>query len=94
MDTAQMELTVKKMMRFDNDGAVKALCDVAVGELFLIRGLRIVDGKNGVFVSMPRHQGKNGKWYDLVTPLSKDVKAALEQTLIEAYDKGEPSVEG
>ncbi len=85
METGEFE--VKRIMRFENAGSVKALCDVSVGEQFLIRGLRIVDGKNGVFVSMPRQQGKNGKWYDLVSPLSKDVKSSLERTLLEAYEK-------
>ena len=81
------EIAVKRIIRFDNAGSIKALCDVAVGEQFLIRGLRIVDGKNGTFVSMPRQQGKNGKWHDLVSPLSKETKASLERALFEAYEK-------
>ena len=93
MQTLYPELTVKRMLRFDTDGAIKAVCDVAVGELFLIRGLRIVDGRNGVFVSMPRQQAKNGRWFDLVSPLSKEIKATLEQTLIAAYERGSATPE-
>jgi stage V sporulation protein G len=85
META--EIAVKRLVRFDGAGSVKALCDVEVRDQFLIRGLRIVDGKNGTFVSMPRQQGKNGKWFDMVSPLSKEVKTALESALLEAYEK-------
>jgi len=76
-------------MRFEGEGNVKAYCDLAVGNLFLIRGLRIVEGKNGMFVSMPRQQGKDQKWYDQVSPLSKEVKKAVEETVLGAYEKNE-----
>ena len=55
---------VKRLVRFEGEGTVKAYCDLAIGSLFLIRGLRIVQGKNGMFVSMPRQQGKDQKWYE------------------------------
>ena len=36
MSTAVIELEVKRLVRFDGDGALKAYCDLAVGEAFLI----------------------------------------------------------
>jgi stage V sporulation protein G len=86
METAT-EIEVKRIVRFDNGGSIKAMCDVVVCDQFLIHGVRIVEGKNGTFVSMPRQQGKNSKWYDVVTPLSKEVKASLERIMLEAYAK-------
>ena len=83
---ADLDLAVKRVLRFDS-GNVKALCDVTVGEQFLIRGLRVVEGKNGVFVSMPRQQKKDGKWFDLVEPLNKDVKRSIQETVMAAYEK-------
>ena len=86
-EAGTMDVTVKRMVRFEGDGTLKAFCDIAVGEQFLIKGLRVVDGRNGVFVSMPRQQGKNGKWFDSVSAISKEAKKVLDQVVLEAYEQ-------
>ena len=82
---AQVDIAVKRINRFDGEGTGKAFCDVVVAESFLIKGLKVVEGKNGLFVSMPRQQGKDGKWYDTVLPLTKEAKEQLSQVVLEAY---------
>ena len=78
-------LSVKRLVRFDGEGALKAFCDLAVGEALLVKGLRVVEGKNGLFVSMPRQQGKDAKWYDSVVALSKEAKEEIGRVVLEAY---------
>ena len=85
MDTAAIELSVKRMMKFDGDGTLKAFCDLAIGETFLVRGVRVVEGKKGLFVSMPREQGKDTKWYDIVRAMTKEAKAEVSRVVLEAY---------
>lgn len=81
------ELEVKRIVKFGGEGSLKAFCDLAVGDLFLIKGLRVVDGKNGLFVSMPRQQGKNGKWFDSVAAITKEAKKGVDQVVLEAYQE-------
>ena len=90
MERLATELAVKRLVKFDGEGSLKAYVDLAVGESFLIRGLRVVKGKNGVFVSMPRQQGKNGKWFDSVMAMTPETKKEVEQVVLEAYEQ-EPS---
>ena len=79
--------TVKRMTKLNGDSAVKAFCDVAVCDSFLIKSLKVVDGKKGLFVSMPREQGKNGQWYDTVAPMTKEAKAHLAEVVLEAFNQ-------
>ena len=85
MEALATELAVKRLVKFDGEGSLKAYVDLAVGESFLIRGLRVVKGKNGIFVSMPRQQGKNGKWFDSVMTMTPETKKEVEQVVLEAY---------
>lgn len=87
MEDAAIDLRVKRLLTFNGEGTLRAFCDLAVGDYFLIKGLRLVDGKNGLFVSMPRHQGKDGRWYDGVVPLTREVKAAVERVVLTAYQQ-------
>jgi DNA-binding cell septation regulator SpoVG len=34
---------------------------------------------------MPRESGKDGKWYNVVVPLKRDVKDYIERIVLEAY---------
>jgi len=89
MNSVGIELSVKRMVRFDGEGSLKAFCDLAIGEMFLIKGLRVIKGKKGLFVSMPRQQGKDAKWYDTVAMLTKEVGAEVTRVVLEAYQQEE-----
>jgi stage V sporulation protein G len=85
VDTAG--LSVKRLVRFDGEGSLKAFCDIAIGEALLVKGLRVVDGKNGLFVSMPRQQTKAGRWFDTVSALTKEMKEEIGRVVLEAYQQ-------
>ena len=84
-----LDFKVTRMHKFNGDGATKAICDVAIADEFLVKGFRIVEGKNGLFVGTPREKGKDGKWYSSVFPLTDEAKEALSQALLAAYEDSE-----
>ncbi len=90
MENRNMHLSVKRLITFDNEGTLKAYCDLIIGELFLVKGIRVVKGRNGLFVSMPRQQGKDSKWYDSVVALTDEVKDTVSQVVLEAYEQRSP----
>ena len=85
MEHVATQLSVKRLVKFDGEGSLKAYCDLAIGDLFLIKGLRVVDGKNGLFVSMPHQQSKGGKWFDSVQTLTKETKMEVERLVLAVY---------
>jgi stage V sporulation protein G len=93
MDSLTADLIVKRLVKFDGESSVKAYCDIAIGNWFLIKGLRVVEGKNGLFVSMPRQQGKDSKWYDSVVALTRETKGEVGRVVLEAYQQEATSSE-
>ena len=85
MKRASTDLSVTRMTKLDGSGAVKAFCDVAVGNALLLRSFKVVEGKQGLFVSMPRELGKNGFWFDIVVALTQHAKEDLRRVILEAY---------
>lgn len=82
------ELTVKRINKLGSTGTLKAFCDLEVAESFLIMGIRVVEGKKGLFVGMPRQQGKDGNWYDTVLPMSREVRQRVSEAVLQAYRSG------
>jgi stage V sporulation protein G len=64
MATETIEIKVLKIHRINGSNRIKAFVDISINDVLLIKSLRVVEGKNGLFVSMPVEQGKNEKWYE------------------------------
>jgi len=88
-----MKIEVQRMYRFETDRPLKAFVDIVVNDALLIKGVRIMDGRNGLFVSMPREQAKDQKWYDTVRCLTQEVREQITQTVMACYTDKEDSLE-
>jgi len=83
----ELSLKVTRLHRIDGESSLKAFVDVALNESLLLKGLRIVQGKNGLFVSMPREKGKDQRWYETVHPLSREIKLKISSIILSAYNQ-------
>lgn len=80
------ELKVVRLHRFDGNSKTKAFVDVAVGD-FVVKGLRVVQGKEGIFLSMPQEKSKDGKWYDTFYPATEEARKELSSIILAAYEE-------
>ncbi len=55
-------------------------------EAFVVRGMKIIQGNNGFFVSMPSRKRPDGTYQDIAHPVSKDMRQTIEMKVLEAYE--------
>lgn len=79
-------IQVSRIYKVEGDSTLKAFVDISLAGI-VIKGLRIVNGKNGLFLGMPRHQGKDGKWYPTVYPATKEIQQELTDLVMQAYQE-------
>lgn len=84
----ELEFKVARLHKFDGSSAIKAICDIAISDQLVVKGFKIIEGKNGLFMSVPQEKGKNGKWYDSVFPLTPEVRETISKTVLSAYEAG------
>lgn len=78
-------IEVARLYRMDNGSSLKAFADVIIGEV-LVKGVRVVEGDRGLFVTMPKSQSKDGKWYPTVALVDKSMQGELQGIVLEAYN--------
>lgn len=88
-----MKFTVEKMFRLPEAGSLLAFADVACDDALVIRGVRVLKGTKGMFVSLPQEQGKDNKWYDQVVCKRADVYEALAREVLTYYRLGDTKAE-
>ena len=83
--TNPIEIQVQRMYRFETDRPLKAFCDIVVNDALLIKGVRVMEGQKGLFVSMPREQARDEKWYDTIRCLTQELRDQITDVCLKAY---------
>jgi len=65
------------------NGPVLADASVNLNGCFAIRGIKVVNGSNGPFVSMPGYKAKDG-YKDICFPCTKEFHQQFQQAVLDA----------
>lgn len=80
-----------KIDRLVNVGNVKAIASVSLDGMFVVKNLKVMDGKKGLFVSMPQETftGKDGqkKYSNTFFALTNSAKLELQQSVLDTYQQ-------
>lgn len=69
-------------------GHMKGLATVVLNEQLHIRGLRIMDGENGLFVGYPVDPFFKGDYFrHLVQPMTQALREHIENCVLEKYQQ-------
>ncbi len=79
-----MEITdVRIFLR--NEPKLKAYVSITFDGCFVVHNMRVIDGKNGLFVAMPSKKRKDGKHQDLAHPITAEMRKKIEDLVISKY---------
>ncbi|MGD9910724.1 MAG: SpoVG family protein, partial [Candidatus Izemoplasmatales bacterium] len=52
---------------------------------FVVHELRIIEGKNGLFVAMPSRKMPNGEFKDVAHPINTETRSEIEKAVLDAF---------
>jgi hypothetical protein cdivTM_09361 len=71
----------------ENIERLKAYADITFDESFVVHGLKIIDGQNGLFVAMPSRRMPNGEFKDIVHPIKPELRAEITKVILEKFEQ-------
>ncbi len=66
---------------------LKAYVSIVLDECFLVSDLKVIQGPNGLFISMPSKRKKNGEFKDIAHPLNRETRELMERRILAEYEK-------
>jgi len=81
-----VEITEIRVTLRDED-KLRGFANVTFDNAFVIRGMKIIQGNNGYFVSMPSRKRPDGTHQDIAHPVNREMRNAIEKAVLEAYEK-------
>ena len=77
------EVRVKKI----NKGELLAAASICIDDCFIINEIKLLNGKNGRYISMPKRKIKNReRQSDYSYPINDETRVQLLETISEQYD--------
>jgi stage V sporulation protein G len=67
------------------DEKVQAFVSIVFDRCFMINDIKIIRGKDGLFVSMPSRKRKNGDFKDVAHPLNSETRRWVEERILGSY---------
>lgn len=92
-----MEITEVKVFPIQEE-KLKAFVSIVFDQCFMINDIKIIQGRDGLFISMPSRKKKNGEFKDVAHPLNNETRRMIEEKVLVEYDsalreRGEPPAE-
>lgn len=81
-----MDITEAKVI-VRNDGKLRAYASITIDKCFVVRDLKVIEGPNGLFVSMPAKKLIDGSFRDITFPLNNETREKIEKAVLEEYNK-------
>jgi len=69
------------------ENKLRAYVNITIDKVFMVRGLKVILGTEGLFVAFPNKKGKNGMFRDVAHPLNSETRREIEDMVLKAYEK-------
>ena len=91
MDQHKIEVTKVDVYPFKEVayiGHVKAIANIVLNDQVQVRGLRVMDGENGLFVGYPVDPFYKGDGFrNIVFPITAELRHHIEKSVLGKYDE-------
>jgi len=81
-----MEITEVKVFPI-NEEKLKAFVSVVFDRCFMVNDIKIIHGRDGLFISMPSRKKKSGEFKDVAHPLNNDTRRMIETRVVAEYER-------
>lgn len=83
-----MNITSVQVRVHNREGSkVKAFASVLFDDAFVVHDIKLIDGKNGLFMVMPQRRLPNGQRKDIAHAINQETRSMIEEAVISKYEE-------
>ena len=81
-----MKITRIEIRPMRDEGNLKAFCSVVFDDVFIVHSVKVIQGKDSLFVAMPSREVKNGQVRDTAHPIDNEFRLSMESLILDKYN--------
>lgn len=68
-----------------DDSKLRAIASVTIEECFVVHDIKIIEGKESLFIAMPSRKTKEGEYKDIAHPINSETRQEMSEVILAAY---------
>jgi stage V sporulation protein G len=80
-----MEITEVKVFPIQEE-KLRAFVSIVIDRCFMVNDIKVIQGRDGLFISMPSRRKKNGDFKDIAHPLNNETRRMIEERILTEYE--------
>lgn len=82
-----MQITDVKVRKLFEESPMKAIVSVTFDDQLAVHDIKVIYAREKYFIVMPSRKNPDETYRDIVHPINSQLRATLEQAVIEAYNR-------
>lgn len=70
-----------------DDSKLKAVASMTIDESFVVHDIKIIQGAESVFISMPSRKTPDGEYKDIVHPINTPTREMIREAILAEYER-------
>ena len=84
-----MEITdiqIRLVTKATETGKLKAVASIVIDNAFAVHDIKIIEGKDGIFIAMPSRKTPDGTFRDIAHPINSESRSIVCDKILETYN--------
>ena len=74
-------------VRLKDEQKLKGVASITIDECFVVHDIKVIAGKDGLFISMPSKKTADGDHKDIAHPINTQTREDIKAAVLAAYEK-------
>ena len=70
-----------------DDAKLKAVASITIDDCIVVHDIKVISGREGMFISMPSRKTPDGEYKDIVHPINTETREELKKVILDAYEQ-------
>ena len=83
-----MQITELRIRKDMGEEKLRAYVTITFDNCFVVHNVKIIEGKDGLFVAMPSKKTANGEYKDVAHPINPEFRAEIQRRILDEFNAG------
>lgn len=74
-------------VRLKDEAKLKGIASITIDECFVVHDIKVIAGKEGLFISMPSKKTAEGEHKDIAHPINTETREEIKNAVLNAYNQ-------
>lgn len=71
----------------NEENKLKASASITIDDCFVVHGINVLEGREGLFVRMPRRKTPEGEYKDIAHPINTPTREEINKLVLAKYEE-------